>query len=272
MKYGNFSTKRRKGLGVIDKYYYYLNSVQSAEADAEFIRDTYRKIKKKSPRILREDFCGTFSLCAEWVKLNRENEAYGLDLDPEPIMYGMLKLFPKLELDQQGRLHIYRRNVLEDGLPKADVICALNFSYFILKEREVLKNYFARSFKHLKKDGILMLDCFGGSECQAPISENQRFDGFTYYWEQKSFDPITYNAEFQIHYRIRGKKYEGVFTYDWRMWTIPEIRELLLEAGFKKVSVYWEGTNRKGGGNGIFKKVNVGESCQAWVCYIIGEK
>jgi hypothetical protein len=30
------------------------------------------------------------------------------------------------------------------------------------------------------------------------------------------------------------------FTYDWRLWTLPELRELMLAAGFKEVKFYFE--------------------------------
>ena len=42
----------------------------------------------KGIKFIREDFCGTFSLCCEWVKAHHENRACGIDLDLEPIEYG----------------------------------------------------------------------------------------------------------------------------------------------------------------------------------------
>ena len=49
-----------------------------------------------------------------------------------------------------------------------------------------------------------------------------------------------------IHFSFPdGSKIKKAFTYDWRLWTLPEIRELLLEAGFQRATVYWEGTNEE---------------------------
>ena len=56
------------------------------------------------------------------------------------------------------------------------------------------------------------------------------------------------------------------------MWSIPELRELLAEVGFKKTHIYWEGTNRKGFGNGIFTRTEKGEPCESWIAYVVAEK
>jgi hypothetical protein len=36
---------------------------------------------------------------------------------------------------------------------------------------------------------------------------------------------------------------ERAFTYDWRYWTLPELTELLQEAGYRDVRVYWDTSN-----------------------------
>ena len=56
------------------------------------------------------------------------------------------------------------------------------------------------------------------------------------------------------------------------MWSIPELREMMLEVGFRKTYVYWEGTTRSGEGNGNFTRAEIGEECQAWIAYVVGEK
>ena len=56
------------------------------------------------------------------------------------------------------------------------------------------------------------------------------------------------------------------------MWSIPEIRELLEEAGFKSSVVYWEGTDKDGDGDGEFYQVTEGEECESWIAYIVGVK
>lgn len=255
-----------------DRYSYYLKSVQSPDSDVQFICDTYRELRKKRAVTFREDFCGTFMLSCEWVKLHKSHQSIGMDIDPEPITYGRTHYFTKLNLDQQKRVKIIEKNVLAPRAPKADIIGAFNFSYYCFKERKMMFEYFKAVHRSLNKDGIFMVDMFGGPLCQHENEENTRHKDFVYYWDQESYDPVTNQAVFHIHFKRKGeKKRERVFSYDWRMWTIPEIRELMSEAGFSKTHVYWEGTSRNGNGNGVFTSVEKGEECEAWIAYVVGE-
>ncbi len=256
-----------------DKYDFYKRSVQSPDSDVEFFLKTYRELKSREPMSLREDFCGTFLVCCEWVKLSKKFKAFGVDLDPEPLSYGRTHYLPKLKSEEQKRVKTMEANVLGPQLPRVDISVACNFSYFIFKSRNLLKKYFANCLKHLNSNGILVLDCFGGSDCQDEIVDETKFRKFTYYWHQESFDPVSNNAIFHIHFKPKGqKKVQNVFSYDWRMWTIPELREVLSEVGFKRSHIYWEGTNRSGGGDGKFKRTEKGEACASWIAYIIAEK
>jgi SAM-dependent methyltransferase len=257
---------------LFDKYDLYRKSVQSAENDVVFIRDTYKELKGRAPKTFREDFCGTFALSTEWIRLNPRNEAIGIDLDPEPMAYGRQHYLMKMKADQQRRMRLIEGNVLDSNLPKADIIAAMNFSYFCFKQREMIKKYFANCFKTLNREGIFLVDVFGGSQCYGAIEDTIKHDGFTYYWDQTNFDPVTNEALFHIHFRVGGKKIEQVFSYDWRLWSIPELRDIMHEVGFKKVHVYWEGTAKDGSGDGNFTRVDHGESCESWIAYIVGEK
>lgn len=256
-----------------DKYKYYLDSVQSPDTDVEFIRGVYKELRKRDPNSLREDFCGTFMISCEWVKLNPKFVAYGVDLDSEPINYGLANYLTLLNPSQQDRVKIKQANVLDPDLQKVDVIAAMNFSHYIFKTREGLKAYFKNCFATLKGDGILLVDCFGGSRCYEANEEVTDHKKFKYYWDQASFDPVSNEAQFYIHFKPKGgKKIKKVFSYDWRMWSIPELREIMHEAGFKKTHVYWEGTTRSGGGDGNFTLADKGEECEAWIAYVVGEK
>ncbi|MEK7357358.1 MAG: class I SAM-dependent methyltransferase, partial [Bdellovibrionota bacterium] len=141
------------------------------------------------------------------------------------------------------------------------------------KERSMMKSYFHNCSSTLNPGGLLIVDVFGGSQCQEANEEVTKQKDFTYYWEQENFDPITNEALFHIHFKPKGhRKIEKAFTYDWRMWTIPELREMMRETGFKRTHVYWEGTTRSGTGDGKFKRAEKGEECQAWIAYVVGEK
>lgn len=256
-----------------DKYDFYKIAVQSPEDDVRFYQRIYKQIRKgKSPIFLREDFCGTGAISCEWVKLNKKYKSSGLDLDNEPMNYGRKHYIEKLNSHQKKRIALINKDVLSKGLPRADIAVAVNFSYFFFKQREMLKKYFKNVYDSLNKDGIFVIDIFGGTQCTDAIVDKTKNKKFTYYWDQKGFDPVTAEAYFEIHFKFKSKIYEGVFKYDWRMWSIPEIKEIMLEVGFKDTKVYWEGTNSQGGGNGKFTVVKNGEACLSWIAYVAGIK
>lgn len=256
-----------------DKYDYYIRAVQSPETDVQFFRKVYRESRKKEALSLREDFCGTFIVCQEWVRKSPLHKAIGVDLDKEPIEYGRLLAVKNLSASQASRINIINGNVLSPRLPKVDMVVALNFSYYLFKERQMMKKYFRNVYKTLNKDGVFLLDAFGGSDCYEPNEEQTDHKDYIYYWDQDSYDPVTGDAKFYIHFKPKGKKkIEKVFSYEWRLWSIPELRELLLEVGFKKVHIYWEGTTKSGEGDGNFKRVSKGEDCESWIAYLSAEK
>ncbi len=265
----------KKSYAPFDKYFYYSESVQSPEEDVRFLRQVYKDARGKQPKTLREDFCGTFANSCAWVKSDAKAEAYGIDLDPEPISYGFEHYVPKLSKQQQNRLVIKQADVLKKGLPSTDIIAAMNFSYFIFKDRKILLKYFKNCFASLNPKGLLVLDVFGGPKCCEPNEEvvDHSAHNFEYFWDQESYDPLTNEAVFHIHFRRRGEaKRLNVFTYDWRMWSLPELKDILIEAGFKKVEFLWEGATDDGYGNGDFQVVEKGEDCEAWVAYISAHK
>ena len=256
-----------------DKYELYSLAVQSAAEDVKFYRKIYKQIRKgKKPIILREDFCGAGAISCEWVKLDKENKSCGLDLDQEPMAYGRTNYVSKLKDEQKKRIALIKKDVLAADLPTADIAVALNFSYFFFKKREILKRYFENVYKSLNYNGLFVLDIFGGTQCTDTIEDKTKHKNFTYYWDQKNFDPVTNEAFFEIHFRYKRIKYEGVFSYDWRMWSIPEIREIMLEVGFQDTKIYWEGTDKNGKGDADFRNVEKGESCLSWIAYIAGIK
>jgi len=256
------------------KYELYEEAVQSPEADVAFIINEYKKIRKKAPHSLREDFCGTGALLSAWVAHSDAHSSVGIDLDPEPIRYGMKARDAELSPAQQSKLRFVQGNVLKATHHKADVICAFNYSYYIFKKRDVLLEYFRCVRRSLNKKGLFFLDAFGGTEAMAEFREHRSISGFTYYWHCESFNPLTHDCFYSIHFR-RNKKgaplHRRVFTYDWRFWTMPELKDLLIEAGFKRVRTYWEGDDKNGGGNGVFKDTEVAENCESWISYLVAE-
>jgi hypothetical protein len=56
------------------------------------------------------------------------------------------------------------------------------------------------------------------------------------------------------------------------LWTLPEILEMLTETGFKNPTVYWEGTDEDGDGDGEFTPESQGEADAGWIAYLVAEK
>ena len=62
-------------------------------------------------------------------------------------------------------------------------------------------------------------------------------------------------------------------SYDWRLWTVLEVREALSDAGFTATEVYWEGIEEDGNeGNGVFTLQETAENTESWIAYIVGIK
>ena len=165
-------------------------------------------------------------------------------------------------------------NVLDNFSFKADVLVAFNFSYFIFKKRQLLKDYFQKAYEGLKDDGVFMVDIFGGTECFQECVEETEHDDHSYYWDCDNYNPLTNEVLYYIHFKTHKdkKKYNKVFTYDWRHWSVREITELMEEVGFSKVVTYWEGEDEDGDGDGNFFESTVEENCESWVIYIAGLK
>ncbi len=265
-----------------DRHTLYERAVQAVDAEIDFIDDAFRTLRKRRARRLREDFCGTANTSAEWVRRRSTNSAVGLDLDQPTLDWGRERHIAKLTPSQQSRLTLLRRNVLRPGAGASGVDCilAMNFSWWIFRERATLKRYFSSVRRSLVRDGVFFLDIYGGWEAQReqierrPIHGGHRSKrGFTYIWEQAEFDPVNNRTQCHISFRLRdGSRMPRVFSYDWRLWSIPETRDLLHEVGFKRVTIYWEGDDGKGGGNGEFKPAKTGECCATFIAYIAAEK
>ena len=264
-----------------DRYALYGLSVQEPSNEAEFFNKTYKQLNGREPRLLREDFCGTHAVCCEWVKLHKDNVAVGVDLDPEPLAWGKDNLQPKLTDEQRSRITLFEDDVRTKGEKPADVLAAQNFSFFLFKTRDALRDYFQHAHANLADDGIMVMDMMGGGECYEDDHEDIRtiesdvpgFKKFKYIWEQAKFNPITADALFHIHFRFKdGSELDKAFTYDWRFWTLPEVTELLKEAGFSDATVYWEETDEDGEETGEFKPTEVGTADPSWIAYVVAKK
>ncbi len=254
-----------------DKFVLYRESVQAPEADTAFFARLFRKEAGRHARSFREDFCGTAGLSCHWVRRHRENTAIGVDLDAPTLAWGRKHhVATLLDAEQRERLTLRRANVLAVRRPRVDILCAMNFSYCVFKTRAALQRYFANCRRSLVADGMLCIDLWGGSATQNEQTDRRRCRGFTYLWEQARFDPLSYHTTCRIHFEFPdGSRMRNAFHYDWRLWTAPELRELVTAAGFRKVHFLWEGTTPAGAGNGVYRRVERGQADRSWIAYLV---
>ena len=250
----------------------YERAVQCAEAEIDFVDTTFSALRGRKARVLREDFSGTAGIACEWARRRPQNIAYAIDLDAEVLEWGRRHNAARLRRSQRERLHLIQGDVLGTRSRAADLTLAMNFSYWVFKTRQRMREYFRNVYAGLAKDGIFFLDAFGGYDAFREMEESTPCSGFTYIWDQAAYNPITGDITCHIHFRFRdGSKMQRAFTYDWRLWTLPELTELLEETGFR-ATVYWEGTDRNGEGNGVFTPATAGEADAGWIVYIVAEK
>ena len=251
----------------------YERSVQNVEHEIEFIQNTYQSLKRKRAFLYREDFCGTANSSCAWVNQGNSYYASGIDNDGTVLKWAKENRIPNLDTEAQKRIKVFESDVMTMRSIEVDVLSAFNFSYFCFQTRDLLLSYFIKSLNTLKSDGIFFLDLFGGPEANQELSEKTEHDDFTYIWRQSTFHPLSNYIECTISYDFPdNSSIKNAFLYKWRLWSAPEIRELLLQAGFKNVTFFWEGEDEDGEGNGEFTPNKTGEADLAWIAYVVAEK
>ncbi|MCI5073084.1 class I SAM-dependent methyltransferase [bacterium] len=261
------------------KYELYEASVQDPQAEVDFWQQASQELIGKPARSMREDFCATFWNAATWVKQHKDNTAIAVDISKDVLDYGKKKHFDTLSSTEQSRLRIVQNDVMKVNDPKVDMVTVSNFSIFFFKERLKLLAYLKQALGVLNDKGFICVDVLGGTQSEDDDYEERTFkvprskEEITYIWEQEEYNPISRETRYSIHYKFKNKKkLKRAFTYDWRMWSIPELKDLMLEAGFKDVVVYWEEDDEDGEGSGVYSQHEDAENCASWIAYVIGIK
>ncbi|CBI28342.3 unnamed protein product, partial [Vitis vinifera] len=300
------------------KFLLYQQSVQSPKGDISYLQKFFLMyVGGRVPLHLQEDFCGTALLSTEWLRSDPRRTAVGLDLDVEALDWCMENNVNKIGADGYSRLSLFHGNVLQPlesklvksqlsdiirnftledsiadsgtiikrnfGLPARDIVCAFNYSCCCLHKRGELVLYFKHVLDVLsKKGGIFVMDLYGGTSSECKLRLQRRFPNFTYYWEQAEFDIIQRKTRISLHFHLQKqqRKLRHAFSYSWRLWSLPEIKDCLEEAGFHSVH-FWirqmpdTEENRSTEGFGIGQDVKYEEVASfqqqdAWNAYIVG--
>lgn len=267
---------RKLSAGTADRYELYQRSVNSPDTDVDFVTETFRTLRGRPLRHVREDFCGTAAFAAEFLSRDPENTAEGFDLDPEPIEWGKRHNFAPKDEGVAGRMTWHEADVRSSADRAPDATVAFNFSYWFFQEREEMLAYFRLIREDLADDGVFFIDLYGGPDAFVEQEEVRDIDGaFDYVWDQKSWEPGTGRYCSAIHFRFNdGTELENAFEYEWRFWHLTELRDVLKDAGFRQVDSYFEGTDPDDPeeGNGEFSLDPIGENCEAWLGYLVAQK
>ncbi len=239
-----------------DRHALYEVAVQSVQWELDFLARLYQRRNGREARRFREDFCSTAALATAWALRDPKNHAVAVDLDPEPLAWARRHRLPFVP-EAAPRVRLVRADVRRPRQPPVDVACALNFSWWVFHQRAQVLAYLKAARAGLRPGGLLVMDAFGGADAEKALIERTRKargrtpDGlptpaFTYVWDQARVNALDRRLLAYIHFELRdGRKLQRAFVYDWRMWTLPELRELAAEAGFRDFEIYSEGWDTK---------------------------
>ena len=206
--------KSKRTAAASDRHELYELSVQEPEAEVDLIEQVWKEQRGRPCRHVREDFCGTAAVCAEWVQRHADNTAIGVDLDRSVLAWSHERLESRLTEEQRRRMTLLEGDVLKVHTDPVDSVLAMNFSYYLLRTREHMRGYFERAHAALVDDGLFLLDAYGGSDAFLELEEERELDGFVYVWDQHSYDPITGEAQNFIHFRFPdGTEMNKAFVY-----------------------------------------------------------
>jgi hypothetical protein len=193
-----------------------------------------------SPRALGEDFCGTAAVSRAWVRLVPEGSAVAVDLDAAVLERAA----------GDGRVELVHGDACTATDPachRADVIFVGNFSIGEIGERRELVRYLSRARERLNAHGVFVCDTYAGPSSLrvGSVERSHWIEGgarILYVWEQREFDPCTARAVNAMHFRVERdgeivQSIEDAFVYRWRLWSVPELRDAMTEAGFTGTDV-----------------------------------
>ena len=207
--------------------------------------DLLRAIHGQEPTLLGEDFAGSGAVSRAWVTLSDRHRAWCVDRDATALA----------RCDGADRISARVGDVAQEA-STVDAIWVGNFSIGYHHDRPSLMGYLRHVRSRLETNGVFVCDTYGG-ESAFILGEVHRYhqlpkhlapDGtggwrVRYTWEQREADPLTGMVTNALHFRIeRAGVIEDelidAFIYRWRLWSVPELRDAMREAGYASTAVY----------------------------------
>jgi hypothetical protein len=239
----------------LDRFDLYELCVQSPRHVASFLRGVH----PGRPTVLGEDFCGTAAVSRRWIadadRLDEPGRAIAVDLDPEVLA----KASSLNDAAATGdRVRLARADCAASAPVSrddaADVIFVGNFSIGYIHTRAQLLTYLRRTRARLALGnsgfggGAFVCDTYGGATAFGLGGFERRHPSrgrevIRYAWQHETADPATSMVENSISFRVEldGEviaELPRAFVYRWRLWSIAELREAMVEAGFARTAVY----------------------------------
>ncbi|MBY0311675.1 MAG: hypothetical protein K2W85_06380 [Phycisphaerales bacterium] len=219
-----------------------------------------RAVHGREPRALREDFCGTAALSRAWIMAGRSStkptSARAVDLDHMVLARARASALAEgIALDTLEGLTLIANDAIRAPVTPedlCDVIFVGNFSIGYMHDRATLLQYLRRSCERLQISaahrGIFVCDTYCGpsafklgSVTRTHVAPEGRLIRYT--WQQKHADALTGMVTCVLHFQVEHDgdviaRFPDAFTYHWRLWSLPELLEAMLEAGFSSTEVY----------------------------------
>lgn len=237
-------------------------------------------VHRGAPRVLREDFSGTGALARAWAASSDLRSAIAVDSDAKPLA----------RLQDAVRVQIVRARA-EACRRKADAVVATNFPLGYFHDRAALVRYLRGARASLSPGGVFVADMYGGADAFTPMTLRRTRRGpggerVDYTWEQRDADALTGLVLNTLSFRVRpirraaraGPKstrvraFPDAFIYHWRLWSIPELRDAVRDAGFTTFDVYDELADAMDAdGRAYVSPVGEGELDRNWVVYLVAK-
>ena len=249
---------------------------QNPPRDAKLLRAIHADATR-TPRkslTLAEDFCGTAALSRAWCDLSPNFSAVATDIHA-PTLARAKQLSASYDRIKLIRADVRKVNDPADLIAVLNFsICELHARRDLVA---YFKHARTRLAKRKGGGGVLICDLYGGADSyqtglldqtiSPPRDHPAAKDRILYSWEQRTADPLTARVVNAMHFDVTSgfgypagprradsapqertqprsasrpphQVFLDAFVYDWRLWTIPELREAMHEAGFKHTSVY----------------------------------
>lgn len=208
------------------------------------------------PMVLREDFCGTAAVSRRWIEEaqgvgedhpKRARRAIAMDLDPDVLDRARLLADPTAAIRfLEGDCTAKDPSAESDP---SDLIFVGNFSIGYCHARATLVRYLKQRRARLEASkGVFACDLYGGPNAFALGGIRRRHpsrghETIHYIWQHEEADPETAMVTNSISFEIErdGEIVEQLpraFVYRWRLWSLPELKDAMSDAGFREVEVY----------------------------------